>query len=200
MRLASKDGIKELVADLPLASELYLNLRRGKRAGHKHFKLERLREPFRAACAEVAPFARAAKPGKRLFIFATHYYWIEQAAFLSLLLTGLGHRVTLVTLPYVDWEKDVSRFDLRQRSYYTNDLLAPARGLFEHVSMADISPARSLPETLRDSLETVSNYDAQYIRQVEDIPEQDKLYQLRLERNTQAARAAYAWLSKQRPE
>src|SRR5512139_1616776 len=94
MTVTGKDAIKELVADLPLAAELYWHLRRRKMPVHDHFKLERLRGPFQAACAEARPYVRAAKPGKRLFLFATHSFWIEQSAFLALMLAGLGHKVT----------------------------------------------------------------------------------------------------------
>jgi hypothetical protein len=62
--------------------------------------------------------------GKKVLFFATLHYWIEQSAYLGLVLAGLGHDVTLLTLPYSEWHKQKDKFTQRQRVLHTHDALA----------------------------------------------------------------------------
>ena len=63
------------------------------------------------------------KMGKRVLLFASLHYWIEQTALLGLTLAGAGHHPHLAYLPYFDWQKPVSKFDLRRNNLYARDVL-----------------------------------------------------------------------------
>ena len=51
-----------------------------------------------------------------------------------------------------------------------------------------------------DAVRLVTTYDAQYTMQMEDVDPNSEIYQLRLERNTEAARAAYSYFKTNRPD
>ena len=93
-----------------------LLLRQKGRARKDHYNLSRLKESLPGAVEQVKPFAQNAKPGKKILFFATLHYWIEQASFISLTLAGLGHKVTLMTLPYSEWHKEMDKLTQRQRA------------------------------------------------------------------------------------
>ncbi len=144
---------------------------------------------------------RTPPPGKRVFIFATMHYWIEHAAMLGLALAGHGHKVTLGYLPYGDWFKPISRFDLRRQNIYARRVLGQASPLLQITSLLDVHSApRQLPRELAVAIEQVSAYDTQYTLQVETFDPKNEVYRLRLERNRSAALAALAWLQANRPE
>lgn len=198
--MAARTALHELVASSPVAMEAYwLFNPRGRRfAGH--YNVERLHAALPPAVAETRPFVESAPRGKKIFIFATLHYWIEQAAFMGLALAGRGHRVTLGYLPYASWQKEIPLFDLRRQALRTRDLLKPAAGLVDAVNLLDERPATSLPPELLAQIQRVSAYDVMYTRQVEDIGGEDALFHLRLERNEFAARAALARLTADRPD
>ncbi len=158
--------------------------------------------------------------GKRIVLFATLHYWVEQAAIIGLALRGLGHEVTIAYLPYGDFDKDINAFDLRRQDLYTRRVLAPLKGLVHVVSLLDTSPERSVPqrsrradfdydaksasplspEWLKDAVEAASAFDTMYTLQVEDFDRESELYKLRVVRNRQAALTAFRLLNESRPE
>jgi hypothetical protein len=165
-----------------------------------HYNVERLHAALPPAVAQARPFAASAPAGKRVFIFATLHYWIEQAAFTGLALAGLGHKVTLGYLPYASWKSEIHLFDLRRQALRTRDLLGPAADLINPVNFLDIRPVSPLPPELEEQIDLVSRYDVMYTRQVEEVDGADPLYRLRRERNASAAGSALAWLSAHRPD
>src|SRR5512134_976173 len=98
--MLNKTSLRNFLGELPLAAELDWSLRQKNRARKDHYNLDRLQKSLPGAAAQAVPFAANARPGKDILFFATLHYWIEQSAYLSLALAGLGHRVTLMTLPY----------------------------------------------------------------------------------------------------
>lgn len=166
--------------------------------------------------------------GKRIILFATLHYWVEQAAIIGLALRGMGHEVTIAYLPYGDWDKEINAFDLRRQDLYTRRVLAPLKGLVNVVSLLDTSPERSVPQRSRravqqsgastadftksvqpsaqplawldEAVEAASAFDTMYTLQVEDFDRESELYKLRVVRNEQAALAALRLLQDQRPE
>ena len=60
---------------------------------------------------QAKPFIEKSQSGKKILFFATLHYWIEQAAYISLTLAGLGHKVTLLTLPYSEWHKEMDKMN-----------------------------------------------------------------------------------------
>jgi hypothetical protein len=179
---------------------MYWRLRQyGKPSGG--LKLKELQALLPAWLEQAGAAARRQPPGKRLFLFAALHYWIQHSALLGLGLSGLGHQVTLGYLPYANWRKPLTRFDLRRQNAYARYVLAPAAPMLASVSLLE-EPAgqAALPAGLQAEIETVSLYDSQYSEQVEAVDPTSPLYRLRLERNTAAARSAYAWLARHRPD
>ncbi|MCC6987205.1 MAG: hypothetical protein IT309_12295, partial [Anaerolineales bacterium] len=83
---------------------------------------------------------------KNVLFFATLHYWIEQSAYLGLALAGMGHDVTLLTLPYSEWHKEKDKFTQRQRILHTKDALAHLSSLIKHISMLDLQPSTFQPQ------------------------------------------------------
>src|SRR5512134_946212 len=130
--MATKSTLRNILGDLPLAAELDWLLRQKNRPRKDHFNLERLQKSLPAAVAKTILFANTAPRGKNVLFFATLHYWIEQSAYLGLVLAGLGHKVSLLTLPYSEWHKQKDNFTQRQRVLHTRDALSCLSPLIEH--------------------------------------------------------------------
>ena len=196
--------LRNFLGELPLAAELDYSLRQKNRARKDHYNLHQLEKSLPALAKVAAPFAASAPAGKKILFFATLHYWIEQSAVISLALAGLGHKVTLLTLPYSEWHKQMDRLTQRQRALHTRDALAGLDPLVKHASFLDLRPASVLPASLQADVEQVSLWDAQYTLMREEVDMRDAsdraLYDLRLERNGFAARAALAWMQANKPD
>lgn len=196
--------LRNFLGELPLAAELDYALRQKSRARKDHFNLHRLEKSLPALAKVAAPFAQNAPRGKKILFFATLHYWIEQSAVVSLALAGFGHNVTLLTLPYSEWHKKMDKMTQRQRVLHTRDALAALAPLVEHASFLDLQPTSDLPASLQADVEEVSRWDAQYTLMREEVDLADAsdraLYDLRLERNGFAARAALAYMQANRPD
>src|SRR5690349_2898191 len=153
--------------------------------------------------------------GRKIILFATLHYWVEQAAIIGLALRGMGHDVTIAYLPYSDWDKPINAFDLRRQDLYTRRVLAAMKGLVRALSLLDMKsdhPSTALgnappilPGTLplrriKEIVESASAFDTMYTLQQENFDRDSALYKLRLERNEQAALAALRLLQDERPE
>jgi len=168
--MPNKTSLRNFIGELPLAAELDYVLRQKNRARKDHYNLSRLSKSLPQAVEQAKPFIRKAKPGKNILFFATLHYWIEQAAYLSLTLAGLGHKVTLMTLPYSEWHKEMDKLTQRQRALHTRDSLSSLSSLrqgsgqafVQHVSFLDLKPAPVLPAALQADVEEVSQWDVQY--------------------------------------
>jgi hypothetical protein len=191
-------AIKDIFGNFPMAADLYDAVRRGR--PQTRYNLEQLAAHLSTAVEQTRPFAEKAKPGKKLLLFGTLHYWIEQAAMLGLALRGMGHTVTIAYLPYGNFDKQINAFDLRRQDLYTRRVLAPLSGLVNFVSLFDVDPAGRLPTNLERAVETASAFDAMYTLQVEDFDRESQLYKLRLERNHNAALRALTLLQTESPE
>ena len=209
--------LRNLLGDLPFTAEIDWMLRSKNRPRKDHYNLGRLEKSLPAAMEVVKPFAEKAPRGKKVLFFATLHYWIEQSAYLGLVLAGLGHDVTLLTLPYSEWHKEKDKFTQRQRVLHTHDSLAVLSPLVKHVSMLDLqSSARvshgtlravkhdDLPEKILADIKEVSLWDVQYTLMREEVDMNDAgdraLYDLRIERNTFAAKAALQFMQTEKPD
>lgn len=190
--------VKNLLGQIPFSADLYDSLRKGR--PHTRYNLEQLSSHLSQAVEEARPFAEKAKPGKKLLLFATLHYWVEQAAIVGLALRGMGHDVTIAYLPYANWDKAINAFDLRRQDLYTRRVLSPLSGLVKTISLLDVRAAEQLPEELNQAVETASAFDAMYTLQVEDFDRDSQLYRLRVERNRTAALMALSLLHNQNPD
>src|SRR5688500_10934623 len=132
--MINKNFLRNFIGELPLAAELDYTLRQKNRARKDHYNLSRLEESLPSAVKQVKPFIQNATVGKNILFFATLHYWIEQAAYVSLTLAGLGHKVTLMTLPYSEWHKEMDKLTQRQRALHTRDALSSMMPFVNHVS------------------------------------------------------------------
>ncbi len=140
------------------------------------------------------------RPHKKMLFFAMIYTWVRYSSFLAMTYAALGNDVTLAFLPYEDWFTDDSDYDLRKRNLQLRSALAGAEPQVRLSPWFDLLPSEELPPGLADEIEDLSVRDYQYTRQVEDVDEKDSFLSLRRERNTFAARIAYAWMLENRPE
>src|SRR5690349_11156931 len=111
----NRTSLRNFIGELPLAAELDYALRQKNRARKDHYNLSRLAKSLPQAVKQVELFIEDTRPGKNILFFATLHYWIEQAAFFSLTLAGLGHKVSLLTLPYSEWHKEMDTLTQKQR-------------------------------------------------------------------------------------
>src|SRR5688572_9981200 len=137
--------IKDILGNIPYSADLYDSIRKGR--PRTRYNLEQLANHLPVAVEQARPFIEKNKPGKKLLLFATLHYWIEQAAIVGLALRGLGNEVTIAYLPYHDWRKDINKFDLRRQDLYTRRVLAPLDGIINYVSLLDFKLAPVLPAT-----------------------------------------------------
>jgi hypothetical protein len=200
MTMSFRDTSKTILGTLPLTAEIDWYLRGRSRTSIGRFSLRRLSENLPGMVDQVMPHAKNAPAGRKVFVFATLHFWIQHAAVTSLALAGLGHKVTLVYLPFGDFSKPINRFDLQRQNIYARASLKKASPLVRCISLLDVHPAARLPENLRSSVEKVCLYDAQYILQTEQVNGDEPVYQLRRSRNMNAARRALTLLKKDRPE
>ena len=202
--MLNKTSLRNFIGELPLAAELDYALRQKNRARKDHYNLSRLEKSLPQAVAQAKPFIEKAPAGKNILFFATLHYWIEQAAYISLTLAGLGYRVTLLTLPYSEWHKEMDKLTQRQRVLHTRDALSPLSSFVRHVSLLDLKPVSVLPAALRADVEEISLWDTQYTLMREEVemdsPKDRALYDLRMKRNTFAALAALEWMQTHKPD
>ncbi len=207
MTLPGKQAIKEILGDLPLTAELYWHLRQQGKPLSKSASLRRTQKwlPTWRAQAEAAA-RQAEKPGQHVMLFSTLRYWLEYSTLLGFAFAGLGHQVAHTYLPYTNWRKPLNRFDQRRQSAYIRSVLVPGEPLLKPVDLLDINTSdQTLPAKLQSAIEEVSLRDAQYTLQVENVErsgtsDSARLYQLRLERNRQAALAALNLMRANQPD
>lgn len=217
--MISKKVLKRILGEVPYAAEAYWRFVQRGRPLTKSFSLRRLEKSLPDWCAQAEQAAR--RPGmipggefrrRKILVFATLRYWIEHTALLSVALSGLGHTVTLAFLPYANFRRPLQRFDVRRQNAYANSVLGRAVPQIKTVSLLDVRPAtgRSLTPPLMRALQEVSMRDTQYTLQIEEVDRENRssqsarLYQLRLERNLQAAAALIGYIESlpadQRPD
>lgn len=201
MSVLSKRTVKRVLGEIPLTAEIYWRLRQGGRPLSKSFSLARLEKALPLWGEQAASTRREAAPGKRILIFTTLRYWIENAALMGMALHGLGHEITLAYLPYASYMHPLNRFDLRRQNAYAEKVFRKAAPWVNGLSLLSYrGAARELPAELAQAVDEVSLRDAQYTLQVEEVDRSGELYRLRCERNHQAARAALGWMQANRPD
>lgn len=201
MMITLKPTLKRIFGDVPLTAEFYWYLWQAGQPINQTFSLQHLEEGLEQWRAQALTAAERNPDGKRVMIFATLHYWIEHASLIGLALAGLGHKVTLIYLPYGKWQKPINRFDLRRQNLYANKVLRSAAPLVKAISLLDIKDIQNeIPDELETAIKEISLRDTQYTLQVEEVDLDDELYRLRLERNLYAAKAAISVMKKTRPE
>mgnify|MGYP000220995861 CR=1 FL=1 len=143
-KMLTKNSLRNFLGELPLAAELDYSLRQKGRARKDHYNLARLHKSLPRDIERIKPILQhpirsTQYATKNILFFATLHYWIEQAAYISLALAGLGHKVTLLTLPYSEWHKEMDKLTQRQRGLHTRDALSSLAPYVTHASFLDPS-------------------------------------------------------------
>ena len=197
-------NLKDLLGKLPLTVESYWALRGRNKLWSAHYELESLKEVLSDAVEDVQRNQLKADHPRKICVFSTLHYWIEQSMLVALGLAGQAHQVIFAWLPYADWDKEISRFDLRRQDLYTQDVLKPASQVMRLESLLNASlqagSQPSLTPEMQKIVDQVSDYDTQYTLQIEETDFSSPLYQLRRQRNGQAARAIFDWLQMEKPD
>ena len=197
-------NLKDLFGKLPLTVEGYWALRGRNKPWSAHYELESLKEVLSDAVEDVQRNQLKADHPRKICVFSTLHYWIEQSMLVALGLAGQAHQVIFAWLPYADWDKEISRFDLRRQDLYTQDVLKPASQVMRLESLLNASlqagSQPSLTPEMQKIVDQVSDYDTQYTLQIEETDFSSPLYQLRRQRNGQAARAIFDWLQAEKPD
>jgi hypothetical protein len=134
--------LKDILGKIPYSADLYDAIRPAR--PKTRYNLSQLEKALPAVVEQVRPYAEKAPKGnplsggKKIILFATLHYWVEQAAIIGLALRGMGHEVTIAYLPYGDWDKEINAFDLRRQDLYTRRVLSPLKGLVNVVSLLDV--------------------------------------------------------------
>lgn len=192
------DTLKDLLGEIPYTAEFF-SLLRGNKPIRSRYTLANLQKHLPALLGEVSQRAEKAPRLKKVLLFASLHYWVEQTALLGMTLAAQGYEVYLAYLPYFDWQKPINRFDLRRLDIFTQSLLDQARPYIHPISLLKYQNSRVLsPELLKD-IERVSYYDAQYTLQVETVDTDSDIYQMRLIRNRYCAEKLQAVLDEVRP-
>src|SRR5690606_29892306 len=196
--------LKDLFGKFPLTVEAYCALRGRNKKWSAHYELEDLNGVLQQAVRDVLKFQRKTENPRKICVFSTLHYWIEQSMLVALGLAGQGHQVNFAWLPYADWDKEISLFDLRRQDLYTQDVLKPAAQVMRVDSLLNVSLAAGsqpqLPAELQKIVDQVSDYDTQYTLQIEETDLSSPLFQLRRQRNGQAAQAIFDWLQAEKPD
>ncbi|PWH12216.1 MAG: hypothetical protein DDG60_14330 [Anaerolineae bacterium] len=191
--------LKDILGKIPYSADLYTALRPVR--PRTRYNLTQLETILPSAVEQVRnQLGKQPATPKKIVLFATLHYWVEQAVIIGLALRGLGHEVTIAYLPYGDWDKPIHPFDLRRQDLYTRRVLRPLHGLVHSLSLLELPAVGHLPLPLEAAIETASAFDTMYTLQVEDFDRNSALYRLRLTRNRQAALAALHFLQNSRPD
>jgi len=201
MAPSGKETVKRILGGIPFTAELYWLVRQRGGPLHSRFSLRQLQAELPNMVEQAEKLRQKARPGKKVFIFATLHYWIEHAAVMGVALAAQGHKVTLGFLPFADWQNDINLFDLRRQNAYAAKVLDQAKPVMDVVSfLSNRAPYMPLPEALVNAVKEVSLFDSQYTLQIEDIDQESEIYKLRHNRNREIAQATLAWLRNNRPD
>jgi hypothetical protein len=196
-----KETLKKLLGEIPLTAELYWLVRQKGNPISTRFSLQKLHQVLPDITEQLKHIKINKEASKKVFIFASLHYWIEQATITALGLAASGNDVTLGYYPYGDWFTDQSKFDLRRQNVYAQKVLDNAKPYIKPISFLTYrAPYIPLPEALLKAVEEVSIFDTQYTLQIEEIDKEWPTYKFRYRRNFEAARSIYDWLRSNRPD
>ena len=213
--MLNKGAAKQLLGQLPLTAEAYWRFIQKGKPLNKRFSLHQLESQLPIWCkqAEAAKSLYKHVTPKSIILFGTLRYWIGHTTLLSITLAGMNHQITYIYLPYSNWQKRINSFDLRRQNIYTKNVFKATKPVITPISLIDLindkqinTTTEKLPLALEEAIQRISLYDTQYTLQIEDVDqnnpktESGALYQLRIERNTQAAQTMLNWLTKSHQE
>ena len=186
--MVTKSALRSALGELPFTAELDWMLRRKNHARNDHFSLERLQEVVAGRGENSRDVCRRRQSrAKRFYSFQRCIIGSNNRPIFRWCSPDLGHKVTLMTLPYSEWHKRMDNFTQRQRIMHTRETLKPMQSLVKHVSLLDLKPVAAIPDALLADIEQISLWDTQYTFMREEVdmnnPSDRAVYDLRLGRN-----------------
>lgn len=200
MNFMSKESLKGLLGEYPLAAELYWQLHHSEKPLDESLSLEDLQHAIQQWCNQAATSQYKSPIRKKIWIFSTLRWWMEHATLLGITLSGLGHEVVLSYLPYTKFHQPRNKFNLNRDNIYIRNILKQAEPLLGIKPLLNTGKGTKLPSVLNRKIQNVALRDTQYTLQVEDIDLDSDLYKLRLQRNNEAACAAISALEGSKPD
>ena len=208
MKFISKQAFKNVLGQIPLTAEAYWYLRQPGKPVTPEFSLDQLEQliPIWREQVTIAlknpPTNHTAQQfqPRRVFIFGTLRYWIEHTTLLGMALAGFGHSVSFSYLPYARWQTSIDTFNLRRQNLYAEGVLRKASPLIKIEPLLNYGNGRRVPSELLQAVDLVSLRDTQYTLQMEAVSLETDLYKLRLQRNRDAACAAFFYLRRHKPD
>ena len=195
-----KQTIRNILGEIPLTAEFYFQLKNQSEPGTR-YSLKNIQARLPQMLKDIDGHRKTTKNPENILVFTSLHYWIEEAATIALYYAAQGHHVTFGYLPYSDWQNEVSKFDLRRQDLYTKKVFEDAGRYMDIVSFLPIYPSyKKLPDELKQIIDAVSHYDAQYTLQVEDVDPENALFKMRMERNENFARMLYPWIKQHEPD
>ncbi len=200
MQTSYKQILSRILGEIPLTAEFYFQLKNKGEPGTR-FSLKNIQARMPQILTDIEANKTTSKNPQKIFVFTSLHYWIEHAATVALYFAAQGHQVSFGYLPYSDWQKDITKFDLRRQDLYTRKVFSDAEKYMDIVSFLPIHPSyKSVPPQIHQIIEDISMYDAQYTLQVEEVDKEAPLFKMRMERNEAFARLLYPWLQLNRPD
>jgi len=191
----SKDLTKRLLSRFPASAGIYQRVLAAGNPPADGYALDQLSDhlPAWIEAASRQTSIAGSSQGKSLFVFGYLRWWLEYGVALSLLLKRLGHQVSFGFLPYRTWLKPALSFDTRRQSEYIRAALEPMAGLVGIFDLSKRMDGRKRAD-VASAAEDQARIDIQYSLQKEQIDletdrEAKALFDLRLERNLQAAQS-----------
>jgi len=205
-RIFTKSSFRHLLDELPISAGLYWQLRNQIKTPQEKHNWRNFEIHLPELVTEVLSLRKrhSEEPitdTKRLFIFGSQRSWIKYSALLGLAMSAIGHDVSLAYTPFIKWHKRLNRFEHHRQERQVSEVLNPIREVMNVFSLTEIHHQEGeLPLQLVNAIEQVSIRDVQYTLQIEDVDQKSDLFHLRLERNTQAAKATLEWLVSHTPD
>ncbi len=198
--MSTKQLITRLLGEIPLTAEFYFQIKKNNEPGTR-YSLKNLKARIPQMLEEIEAGKRTTENPKKILVFTSLHYWIEEAATLALYFAATGHDVTFGYMPYADWKNPVNKFDVRRQDLYTRSVLEGAEKYMKiHSFLPSFPVYKSFPEELNRIVDEVSTYDTQYTLQVEEISKDNPLFKLRCERNEIFAKLLYNWIQEHKPD
>lgn len=201
MKTGKKEAVKRLLGDIPLTAEIYWLVRRSENPANVRYSLKGLKGILPEAIDAVKVARKNAPPGKKIFLFASVHYWLENITMMALALSGQGHNVSLGYFPYAKWNINQTKFDIRRQAIYTRDALRPVGNLANFVDFSGWNASYLVvPDEIQRAVEHVTDYDYMYAFQTEEVDRANDFYKFRYERNYRAAQVLFDYLRINRPD
>lgn len=200
MSIGYKQLLTKFLGEIPLTAEFYFQFRKNSEPGTR-YSLKNIQARLPKMLADLEANRSVAENPKKILVFTSLHYWIEQAATVALYYGATGHDVTFGYLPYADWKNPINKFDVRRQDLYTKKVFEGVGPFMKiHSFMPTFPIYKAFPEEIDEIVREVSTYDTQYTLQVEEIDPENDLYKMRYERNSIFAKLLYNWIQANQPD